>query len=180
MEHILVEIRPQLIPFLFKEFEGNEAGYMDKKVKTVRFLPASSITKYLYNQIEYKKKINKKQDDFVLFLSIEQKRPRIYTGIVYINSDGVKEALKMGEDKVKNFNNLLEDLFRISFTNFIDGYIASGSEITKGIDEFIDKYDLLEVGFEKESLRQLYYREKKSSVLSRLQFQSSNRVYNYL
>ena len=178
MQDLQVQIRPQLIPFLFKEFEGSEAGYMDKRVKSIRFLPSSSITKYLYNQIEYAKKRGK-QDEFILFLSVEQKQHRVYNGVVYIHANGVKEPLRMREDKVNNFNNLLEDIFRISFTNFIDGFIASDKEISHGIDVFIDKYDLLEVGLNKENLRVLYYREKKTNLLSRLQFQSSNRVVNY-
>jgi hypothetical protein len=178
MQTIPVTIRPQLIPFLFKEFEGSEVGYMDKKAKSIRFLPSSSITKYLYNQIDYSKKRGK-QDEFILFLTVEQKQRRIYNGLVYIHADGVKEPLLMSEDKVNNFNNLLEDIFRISFTNYIEGFIAADKEISKAIDTFIDKYDLLEVGFNKENLRVLFYREKKTNLLSRLQFQSSNRVINY-
>lgn len=179
MTQISVEIRPQLIPFLFKEFQGSEAGYMDKKVKSIRFLPSSSITKYLYNQIEYSKKRGK-QDEFILFLTIEEKQRRVYSGIVYIDAKGVKEPLMMDENKVKNFNNLLEDIFRISFVNFVDGFLQGIPDVTKATDTFIDKYDLLEVGFNKENLRLLYYREKKTSLLSRLQIQSSNRVVNYV
>ena len=67
MNTIPVMIRPQLIPFLFKEFEGNEASYMEKKIKSVRFLPSSSLTKYLYNQIDYSKKRGK-QDEFIIQL----------------------------------------------------------------------------------------------------------------
>ena len=178
MEIVKVEIRPQLIPFLFKEFKGDEAGYMDKKIKSIRFLPSSSITKYLYNQIDYLKKRGK-QDEFILFLTIEQKTSRIYSGVVYIDAKGVKEPLMMDENKVKNFNNLLEDIFRISFVNYVDGFLQGIPDVTRATNTFIDKYDLLEVGLNEENLRVLYYREKETSLLSRLQNQSSNRVINY-
>jgi hypothetical protein len=178
MNTIPVMIRPQLIPFLFKEFEGNEASYMEKKIKSVRFLPSSSLTKYLYNQIDYSKKRGK-QDEFIFFLTIEQKSSRIYTGVVYVDSKGLKEPLMMDDAKVNNFNNLLEDIFRISFVNFIDGYLQGIPDVTKATNTFIDKYDLLEVGLNTESLRLLYYREKQTNLLSRLQNQSSNRVANY-
>jgi hypothetical protein len=178
MQNILVEIRPQLIPFLFKEFEGSEAGYMNKKVKSIRFLPSSSITKYLYSQIDYQKKRGK-QDEFFFFLTIEEKQPRVYSGIVFVDAKGIKEPLKLDENKVKNFNNLLEDIFRISFVNFIDGFLLGIPDVTKATNTFIDKYDLLEVGLTTESLRLVYYREKQTNLLSRLQNQSSNRVANY-
>ena len=65
---------------------------------------------------------------------------------------------------------------------YVDGCLEHDKEanITKAIDRFIDKYELLEVGFSNENLRRLYYREKeKNKRLARMQNQSSTRVLNF-
>ena len=36
MKLIPVQIRPHLIPFLFKEMEGSEASYMEQKSKSIK------------------------------------------------------------------------------------------------------------------------------------------------
>ena len=173
-----VKIRPQLVPFLFKEFEGKEASYDFRKAKSVLFLPSSSITSYLYTQINYSKTI-KKQDKFIFYLTIDYKSTKIFNGIVFIDKQGVKETLMMEEQKVRDFNNLLEDMFRVSMIYFIDACVECDLPILKAFEKFIDKYDLYEVGFDTESLRRLYYREKKTPNFFRFQSKSANQVLNF-
>ena len=176
---IPVTIRPQLVPFLFREFEGNKASYEYLMVKSVVFLPSSSITSYLYTQINYHRTI-KKQDKFVFYLSINNKIPKQFKGEVYIDRSGTKELLMMEEQKVREFNNLLEDMFRVSMIFYIDACLECDLNLTKSFEKFIDKYDLLEVGFDMSALRRLYYREKKTPKLFRFQSKSANNVINYL
>lgn len=172
-------IRPHLVPFLFKELEGTEAGYMNKEVKSITIHPSSSLGKYLQAQIATTVKL-KKKDKFIIYLTVEKKRFNIFYGLFYIVIDKVKERLMLPEEAVNNINYLIEDMFRIGFIYYVDGSIAAGKSITNSIDSFIDKYDLLEVGFSNNNLRTLYYREKKKdSKLSRMQFHSSNRVMNF-
>jgi hypothetical protein len=173
-----VEIRSHLIPFLFKEFEGKEANYMGTQVSSIRFTPSSSISKYLYTQIDYQKK-RERQDQFLLYLTVEKKKRLQYKGVVYIDQQGVKSALLMLPERIKAFNDLIEDIFRISFIYYIDASLDNKGSLKESIDKFIDKYDLLEFGFDNESLRRLYYRQKKTKKLTRLQYQSSNQVHNY-
>lgn len=173
-----VRIRPQLVPFLFKEFEGKEASYDFRTAKSVSFLPSSSITSYLYTQINYNKTA-KKQDEFIFYLTVDHKNTKSFNGIVFINNQGVRETLMMDELKVRDFNNLLEDLFRVSMKFYIDGCLECGLSITKAFEKFIVKYGLEEVGFDIELLRRLYYREKKTNNLFRLQSKSANRVINF-
>jgi hypothetical protein len=172
-------IRPQLVPFLFKELEGTEASYMSKEVKSIAIHPSSSLGKYLQCQMPEETKL-KKKDKFIIYLTVEKKRFNIFYGLFYIEISKVKEPLMLSEASVNNINYLIEDMFRIGFIYYVDGSIAAGKSITHSIDSFIDKYDLLEVGFSNNNLRTLYYREKKKdSKLSRMQFHSSNRVMNY-
>ena len=93
---ISVTIRPQLIPFLFKEFNGKEARYDSRTAKSIIFLPSSSITSYLYTQINYQK-TRQRQDTFVFWLVIDEKEKQKYSGSVLIESNGVKEPLQMEE-----------------------------------------------------------------------------------
>jgi hypothetical protein len=176
---VQVIIRPQLVPFLFKEFEGKQAHYDHRTVKSVVFLPSSSITSYLYTQIDYKKN-SLRQDKFLFWLMVDHKSPKTFSGQVFIERNGVKESLIMSEQKVRDFNNLLEDMFRMAMIFYVDACHEIGKlSIPKAIEKFIEKYDLYEVGFDIETLRVLYFREKKTPNLYRFQSKSANRVMNF-
>lgn len=175
---IPVKIRPHLVPFLFKEFEGKQASYSSRTAKSVIFLPSSSITSYLYTQLNYKK-TTRKQDKFILYLIIDVTSKKTYRGTVFIDKKGVKETLYMDEQQVTDLNNLLEDLFRVSMTSYIEACLECSLSLAKAIRQIMIKYDLEEVGFDEESLRQFFYREKKTPKLFRFQSKSANRVVNY-
>jgi len=81
-----VKIRPQLVPFLFREFVGKEASYDYRTAKTVVFLPSSSITSYLYTQINYIK-TPQRQDKFLFHLVIDQKKTKSFSGNVISNEN---------------------------------------------------------------------------------------------
>jgi hypothetical protein len=172
------QIRSHLVPFLFEQFEGKQASYQGTTVSSIRFLPSSSIAKFLYELMDYKKKRGK-QDHFVMYLTIERKKNLNYSGMIYTDNHGVKEKLLLPEEKVKAFNSLLEDIFRIALVFHVKGCVKSGMSVMNSLEAFASEYDLEENGIEVENLRQLYYREKKTNLFSRLQFQSSNRVVNY-
>lgn len=181
MKLVPVEIRPHLVSFLFKELEGKEASYMGTKSKSVKIYPFSSLGKVLYGQLVNHVKIGKK-DQYILFLTIEKKKSFEYSGQLHIEVNKLYERLQLPEENVKNINNLLEDIFRISFIYYIEGCLEHDKSalIINVIDRFIDKYNLLECGFSTHTLRRLYYREKeKDSKLSRLQNQPSTRVMNF-
>lgn len=179
-ELVPVTIRPQLVPFLFKEFEGKQAHYDCRTVKSVVFLPSSSITTYLYTQINYTKSKWESQDKFLFYLVIDQKKTKTFSGSVFIDKDGVKENLLMPQEKVREFNNLLEDMFRTCMIFYIDACVKIAKiSVPKAIEHFISEYDLYEVGFDFEALRVLYFRQKKTGNLHRFQCQSANRVINF-
>ena len=178
MNLIPCEIRSHLVSFLFEQFEGKKASYEGVTVSSVRFLPSSSMASFLYELVEYKKKRGK-QDHFLMHLTIDVKKNFSYSGLIYTDCRGVKEKLMLPEEKVKTFNNLLEDIFRIALVFHTKGCVNSGMSVMSALEKFASEYSLEENGMEIENLRQLYYREKKTNLCSRLQFQSSNRVANY-
>jgi hypothetical protein len=127
--------------------------------------------------MDYKKKRGK-QDHFIMYLTIEKKNNFTYTGMIYKDVRGVKEKLFLPEEKVKSFNNLLEDIFRIALVFHVRGSVKSGAKIMNAIKDFSNEYCLEENGLDVESIRQVYYREKDNSM-TRLQSKSANRVVNY-
>jgi hypothetical protein len=171
------EIRPHLIMFLYNGFEGTEASYMGKSVRSVRFLPSSSVGRYLYDLCGYERKRGK-QDVYFFFLEVERSK-RNFKGTLYVDQKGLYFVVRLEEDKLKALNDLLEDIFRISFTMWVDAAVQNGIQICTAINQFIDKYELYDTGFDYESLRALYKREKKTPRLCRMQTPSPNRVMNY-
>lgn len=175
-----VKIRDHLVPFLFQEMEGTIAFYEGQKVKMIRLLPSSSLANYLYTHIDYEKRNNNfPNDNFLIYLSIEKKSKFVYSGTIYIDRKGVKEEMLLNLDKIREINNLLEDLFRVSMVYFIEGCKCAKMPISKGITAFIEKYNLYEYGFEDSTIRKMYYEQKKKSLLSRFQIRSSNKVLGF-
>lgn len=182
MSIVPVHIRPHLIPFFFQEFEGEEANYLNKKVSAVKISTASSWGR-LIRMMMVKVNIPAKVDQYQLYLSVADNPAggKTYEGTFYKFENGISSFLQLPPEVNKDINSLLEDIFRISFIFFVDGYLYEGKKnIVKAINIFIDKYDLLEFNFCNEKLRQLYYREKaKGRRLHRFQDKPANRVTNY-
>ncbi|OIQ22030.1 MAG: hypothetical protein BM557_01230 [Flavobacterium sp. MedPE-SWcel] len=181
MSIVPVHIRPHLIPFFFKEFEGEQATYLNKEVTAIKISTRSSLGKMI-RMFMIKAETPVKSEFYQLYLSVaDTPSGKAFEGTAYSFESGSKSFLELPPDVNKVINDLLEDIFRITFVFFVQGYMHHGKpNITKAINEFIDMYDLLEVGFCNEKLRQLYYREKrKNKKVSRLQFRIANRVTNY-
>ena len=66
------------------------------------------------------------------------------------------------------------------FVSYLNGAMdQSEANVVKTIDRFIDKYDLLEFGFCNDTLRRMYYREKKKNKLvSRYQVKKTKKGIN--
>ncbi len=169
-EKIPLKIRPHLLSFLYEEFEGKEANYEGTKALSVIFTPDSSIAKYIKNNFKCNKNTN-----LFLFIKIE-KNGLQKTGQVYKKYKGTVEPLIVETFVVEDFNTLIEDMFRLSLNYYLKGLIDQGSSVNAAIWKFIEKYNLLECGFDYENLRQLYYRHLKRPALKRFQFQTANRV----
>ncbi|GAB3708535.1 hypothetical protein [Flavobacterium koreense] len=181
MSQVLVTIRPHLIPFFFEEMEGTLASYEGQKVNMIRLLPSSSLANYLYTQINYVKKNSRNfpNDQFLFYLSIQYKQFYILSGTVYLDQKGERSELKMELDKVRDLNNLLEDIFRTSLVMFVDGCRAGRLGVSKSVLLFMEKYNLIEYGFEVPTMRKMYYEQKKKKVLNRFQKRSTNQVIGF-
>lgn len=69
------------------------------------------------------------------------------------------------EEAVVMINDYLEGIFRTSLMSYLIGWEEKEGEesIVAGINKFIEKYNLLEFGFDPESIRRQFYRLKKDS-----------------
>lgn len=168
-----INIREHLVPFFFKESEGKEAMYLNKRVKAVLFSPTVSSVGRIIRLLMEKSGQPLKVDNFNMFLTISEAGNRKkYKGEFYKQESGKNSFLKLPPEANGDINDLLEDIFRMSFVSYINGCIENNNEgiVIKAIDNFIDKYDLLEFGYSNDTLRRLYYREKKKNrIISRFQ-----------
>lgn len=180
MNNIPVEIRSHLIPFFFQEMEGTPASYDGQKVKMIRLLPSSSLANYLYTLINYCRKANDGPNaNFLLYLSVKTKNAFSLSGTIYIDKNGIKTELLLPLEKNRDINNLLEDIFRTALVFHIDGMRYARINTRAAIKIFMDKYNLHEYGFEVESIRAMYYAQKRKKVLNRFQKRASNQVIGF-
>ena len=184
MSIVPILIRPHLVPFFFKESEGREYLYGNKKVKPVIFTSTASSMGRMIRLLMVKAGKPLNVSNFNLTLSItDDGNGKKYKGEFYKYENGRNSFLKLPPEVNEDINDLLEDLFRMSFVSYMNGYIEFNPDaaITTGIDKFIDKYDLLEFGFSNDTLRQLYYREKKNGkLIARFQTKKSAKILNYI
>lgn len=183
MSIVPITIRPHLVPFFFKETEGELFSYGNKKVKTAIFSSSVSSLGRMIRLLMEKSGMPLKLENFNLCMTIsDTNNVKVYKGEFYKCVDGSKSFLKLPEDANNDINDLMEDIFRMSFISYMEGCIENNGEavVTLAIDKFIDKYDLLEFNFSNDTLRRLYYREKKNDkIISRFQSAKSARILNY-
>ncbi|KAA2218263.1 hypothetical protein [Maribacter flavus] len=183
-EHELIpfRLRDHLVPFLFNEFKCEEAVVMPRlKTKAIKLHKTSSICR-LINMVHSKYEENTHLYDYRIQFSIRiVKGGKKYDSALFKTRKDEHELLQFTEYDNNYINGFFEDIFRTAFIFYVNGSKQFTSvAIKEVINDFMDEYDLLELGFDTESLRILYYRETgKENKLTRFQHKSSNRVNNY-
>ncbi|WP_026730194.1 hypothetical protein [Flavobacterium denitrificans] len=183
MQTVPVSIRPHLVPFFFKSSEGKEASYGNKKVKSVLYSSTASSVGRMMRLLMVKADKPLDVKSFNLFLTVSDcGGKKKYKGDFYRHVNGKNHFLYLPEDANNDINDLLEDIFRMAFFYYVLGSSENDDDemVTRAINSFIDKYDLLEFGFSTDTLRRLYYREKKKDKpVSRFQALRHHTVLNY-
>lgn len=177
-----IHVRAHLIPFFYKEFQGKEVVYRNKKVKACQINMNSSIGFLL--QVTLEKSAgpisNQKFNMFISVSNLDGKNTaeaRLYKCV-----SGKYSFLKVPEKINERINDLLEDQFRIAFVYYVEGMLASNPDmlVKNAIGAFMEKYELDESGFELRALWRMLSREqKKDRRLGRMQNMSANRTLNY-
>lgn len=175
-------IRPHLVPFFFKESEGEEFNYNGKRGKSVLFSPMVSTVGRIIRLLMIKSGKPLKIDNFNLYLSISDTgNGKKYQGQFYKHESGRNSFLMLPKEASEDINDLLEDIFRMAFISYVNGCIENNKDamVRQAIDTFIEKYELEETGFSNDTLRRLYYREKKNNkIIARFQCAKSRNMIN--
>lgn len=183
MSIVPIVIREHLVPFFFKESEGREFSYGKKRVKAVVMSANVSSLGRMIRLLMEKAGKPLEINNFNLFLTIsDDGNGKKYEGQFYKHESGRNSFLMLPKDTNDDINDLLEDMFRMSFVSYMNGCVENNGEavVTSAIDKFIDKYELLEFGFSNDTLRRLYYREKKNcKIIARFQTKKSPKIMNY-
>lgn len=178
-----ITIRPHLVPYFFKESEGKIFNYGNKKVKTALFSPEVSSIGKIIRMLMIKSGVPLNINFFNLNLVVaDDGNSKAYSGQFYKHVSGRNSYLRLPEEANDDINDLLEDIFRMSFNSYMNGCIENNGEavVVSAIDKWIDKYDLLEFGFSNDTFRQMYYREKKNGkIIARFQNKKSAKLLNF-
>lgn len=143
-----VKIRPHLVKYLFERFpteKERESHYCGKKVKSVRINTNSPLGKYIRSMC-VKSDYPQNPAHFNFFFSVDD---NCSTGSLYGYKSGKYSFLKFPEEFIEDLNEMLEEMFYISFYYFVEGYRQTkefGGR-SEAIRVFIDRYDLYECGF---------------------------------
>jgi len=162
---IPVYIKPNLIPFLLKEFSGIDAHYFNKKVKAVEIdvrTPFGSFIRLQMEKLDYPIKNIKKYNMFLMVKENEYMSCKTF-GKLYSYTKGNNNFLHLPKYAVDSINEYLNCVFKVSIFNYIDAWSHNGNKdsIIEGIFSFMEKYDMLDTEFNPESIRRSYYRWKK-------------------
>lgn len=170
------------MPFLFNEFKAEEVVTMPRlQTKAIKLNRTSSICRII-NLIHDKYEEDTQLYDYRIQFSIRMVQGgKKFESSLYKTKKDIHQILRFTEADNNYINSFFEDIFRTAFIFYVNGskqFTTIG--IKEVINDFMDEYDLLELGFDTETLRILYYRETaKENKLTRFQHKKSNRVINY-
>ena len=169
--YVPINIKPHLAAFFFQEIDGKEIHYLKSRAKSFEISKLPSLNNII-RILLVTTDIPIKNSEISILLTIDESDDKkIFTGTFYKPVSGKNHFLKVPPEANKIINNLLEDIFNISLVYYVLGHVESDSKspIKNGLDSFIDKYDLYELGFSYEGLRKRFYRiTAKNKKLSRM------------
>lgn len=177
-----IKIRPHLIPFFYKEFEGIEAKYLNKQVKACKITMHSTLGTLIRLSVE-KTHLPEKTSKLTIYISInDQEGKNKYTAKIYKHISGEYSFLKVPPLIEKKINDILEDYFRIGLLFYMKGASKlTKLKVDKALYNFMIEYQLDDFGYNIEQLRKYYNRaRKKKHDLSRIQLKTSDKVLNYM
>jgi len=154
------------VNFFFHEVNGEEVHYLKYRCKSF-MLHKSAALNAIIQIVLVTSDIPIQPSELSLLLEInEQNVKRTFNGTMFQPVSGKNHFLKVPREANEIINNLMEDIFKISFFYYIQGHLDNRTtkEVTliDAIYAFMEKYDLLEFGFKMERLRRMYYRMLES------------------
>lgn len=174
---IPLNIRPHLIPFFYREFVGEEAKYLNKKVKAAKISVNSSLGKQIVEALK-KADYPVKPEKFNMYITVSLDGvKKNYSAKFYKFISGEYCFLKVNQDLNETINNILEDYFRIAFVyaiEFAEKFVPDVT-IKQMIEAFMVEYELDNHGYTVDSMRRLLDRGRENKI-SRIQHKPANRI----
>jgi|JI7StandDraft_1071085.scaffolds.fasta_scaffold05448_6 hypothetical protein len=176
MNIVPLELRPHLIPFLYKEFEGVEYQYLKEKVKVCKVDTRSTFGFTIITtlkKVDYPVKPNSKFYVYIGF-NVDGITAKMY------KLENYEDTFLMVPDCVKeNINDILEDQFRMAFQFHSRGMMKADKtlKLKDVVADFMQEYEMDEYGFELASMLKVLSRGKEHK-LSRIQNQTPRTLRN--
>lgn len=176
MNIVPVKLNPHLIPFFFKEFKGEEANYMGRKVKACKISTESSLG-FMIRSLLQKCDIPVRYSKYYVYIAFEENEKEFS---LYKIEKGRSNFLHVPEDACIKINTIFEDLFRIAYQYHTQGMLKANPELTvkEAVSSFMVEYQMDDHGYQFETVYKLLYRTQEFK-LSRLQSKVSNRFLNF-
>jgi hypothetical protein len=176
MNIVPVKLNPHLIPFFYKEFKGEVANYMGRKVKACKISTDSSLG-FMIRSLLQKCDVPVKYSKYYVYITFEdnEKDCSLYNVV-----DGKSNFLYVPEHACQKINTIFEDLFRMAYQYHTQGMVKANPDLTvkEAVSSFMVEYEMDEHGYLFDSVYRLLYRNHENK-LSRLQSKVSNRFMNF-
>lgn len=161
-----IEVPGYIIPYLTKECAGIYTENSGENFTDIRIEPTSVFGMFLTRALRPNYRVKFYQ---LTIYSRRIGRKTAFSTDILEFKNNAEFQIDLSFDDLANFYRFLDTLFNTSFYFFMSGFIygsESNQKIKDGINVFIDRYDLLEYGFNENQMRMMYYRYRNSGSVA--------------
>lgn len=166
------KLSEHIIHYFFQEFKGQSRKYVGREVKIIPIDKHSFVGKYIVSNLKKTNYPTKKIREFTLFIEMANVERRYYcTKQKLFKKENLENSfVELDDEFLSDVDDMLDDLFRQNFFYYVYGSVQNDEgKVIPTIRKFFDRYNLWNLGFDVEQMRQQYYRMLRESPASRLQ-----------
>ncbi|GEM_PF-3497639 len=154
-----VEVPGYIIPYIIRECAGVHLEQQGDFFADIRIEPNSVFGMFLTRTIRPDYKVKFYQ---IRIFTRKVGLQRAFSSDILEYKNNAEFQIDLSFTDLDNFYRFLDSIFNASFYFFLQGFCDGNTQdrekIKNGINKFIDRYDLLEYGFNENQLRIMYYR----------------------
>lgn len=161
-----IEVPGYIIPYITKECAGIFTEGAGENFTEIRIEPTSVFGMFLTRTLRPDYKVKFYQ--LTIYSRKIGNKTAFSTDILEFKNNA-EFQIDLSFEDLENFYRFLDTLFNTSFYFFMSGFCYGCDDkkkIKNGINTFIDKYDLLEYGFNENQMRILYWRYRNNGSVS--------------
>lgn len=158
------KLSDHLVHYFFRELKGQSKKYGGREVKVIPIEKSSFIGKIVISalvKIDYPIKDIR---EFNLFLEMSDVKRVKYCNKqkLFKKEDLENSFVQVPTEFMNDINGMLDDIFRQNFFHYVYGSVKNDdSKVLPTVRQFMDEYELWNLNFDIDQLRQIYYRMKK-------------------